>query len=188
MGVGGGRKLVFIGTAQLLLQFQGGTLCALDQVQFCGSSIPSAISKLERGAWIPNRALNNYETCLLLLMVEESPHVIYRQRSVGKTWDQHTQDLQKSGFILQKPRALRDWTLVGIPQNVFQCWVMCQAFPRCSEGILHSIQLPCGGTGFSQLSCRIRLLQFFHFHLYHFCVFGRSCWSNAAKSLWEALW
>ena len=53
VGVGRGCKVVFIGTAQLLLQSRGGTLCALDQVQFCRSPASSAISKLERGAWSP---------------------------------------------------------------------------------------------------------------------------------------
>lgn len=114
---------MFIDTTQLPLQTRGGTPCALDRVQFCRSSVPTAVNEPERGAWIPDRAMNNYKTCMLLLMAEGSPHVTYCLRSVGQTWDRNTQDLQKVDSSCRNQGDSQICTLVGIPQKVFQCWV-----------------------------------------------------------------
>lgn len=148
---------MFIGTAQLL-QTRGGTLCALDQVQFCRSPVPSAINEPERGALIPNRAMNNYETCVLLLMAEGSPHVTYCLRSVGKTWDRNTQDLQKVDSSCRNQGHSQIALCLASHRKYFNVGLPYQEFPRCSEGILHSFRLPFGGIGFSELRCRIRLL------------------------------
>lgn len=47
---------------------------------------PSATNELEKGPLIPNKTLNNWENCVLWLIVEGSLRIIYSLRNVGKTY------------------------------------------------------------------------------------------------------
>ena len=96
-------------------------------------------------------------------MVEGSPHVTYCLRSVSKTWDQHTQDLQKSGFILQKARAVRDWTLVGIHRMHFNVGLHAGSFRGVQRVFCILFSFPVVGVGSHSLVAGFNFSSFFIF-------------------------